>query len=192
LQQRVVIRPATVADAEGIAAVHVASWRTTYRGIVPDEFLDELSVERRAEGRRRILENPPPGVVSFVAETERGIVGFADAGPARDDFPGYPGELYAIYLLEAMQGYGIGRRLVEVVAGELRSRGLSGMFLWVLGANPARRFYEALGARVLASKPIDIGGTQLEEVAYGWDDLGALAAGKRPRGTTGGRADAGH
>lgn len=46
------IRGATVADAEGIAHIHVASWRSTYRGIMPDALLAGLSMERRAANWR--------------------------------------------------------------------------------------------------------------------------------------------
>ena len=41
------IRHAEPGDARGIAEVHVSSWRTSYRGIVPDARLDELDVESR-------------------------------------------------------------------------------------------------------------------------------------------------
>ena len=43
------IRPATAGDAAALARVHVDSWRTTYRGIVPDEALAHLSYERREQ-----------------------------------------------------------------------------------------------------------------------------------------------
>lgn len=181
---RITIRSATPADAAGIAAVHVASWLTTYRGIVPDAYLSTLSVEQRAEARARMLAAPRPGVVSVVAEADGEIIGFADAGPGRDDFPGYPGELYAIYVLQSYQGHGIGRRLVEVMASALLEQGRRGMYLWVLGANPARHFYAALGGRALGAQQVEIGGTTLEEVAYGWENLTPLAAGI-PQGKAG-------
>jgi len=41
------IRPATPEDARAIAEVHVASWRYAYRGLLPDDVLDRLSVEER-------------------------------------------------------------------------------------------------------------------------------------------------
>lgn len=48
------------------------------------------------------------------------------------------------------------------------------MLVWVLGDNPSRAFYETLGGRFLGEKDIEIGGVRLEEVAYGWTDIGRL------------------
>ena len=41
------IRDATPADIPAIARIHVDSWRTTYRGLMPDDLLAGLSYERR-------------------------------------------------------------------------------------------------------------------------------------------------
>jgi len=93
------IREATHNDVPAIAKVHVDTWRTTYRGIVPDEHLVNLSYERRANGWYRILSlAPEDGNFTFVAEDESGeIVGFANGGVERTGDPIYQGELTAIY-----------------------------------------------------------------------------------------------
>ena len=169
------IRPARPEDAAGIARVHVDSWRTTYRGLIPAAYLASLSYERReAMWRRRIQEAALTSMV-FVAEGPAGeIVGFAAAGPERSGDPVYAGEVPAIYLLEAYQHRGIGRHLMRAVADHLAAHGMETMLLWVLAANPARQFYEALGGRPVRSHAIDIGGVTLDEIAYGWTDLAPL------------------
>lgn len=173
----VTIRAARPGDENGIARVHVESWRSTYRGIVPDEVLDGLSEERGARRWKTVLESQDSREFVFVAESCPGesgeIVGFAVGGPERDGDPVYKGELYAIYLLDTHQRRGLGSRLVHAVAAELIRRGLDSMLVWVLVDNPACRFYEALGGRRLRSRPITIGPATLEEVAYGWPDLKA-------------------
>jgi ribosomal protein S18 acetylase RimI-like enzyme len=169
------IREATVADAAGIARVHVDSWRATYRGIVPSDHLASLSYEEREARWASILSNPEPGSVVYVATDETGQVeGFAAGGRQRGSDPTYAGELYAIYLLEAYQRQGIGRRLAVAVAERLARSGLSSMLVWVLADNPARTFYAALGGQEVAQQPIEIGGATLSEVAYGWPDVGVL------------------
>ncbi|MBE3574456.1 MAG: GNAT family N-acetyltransferase [Firmicutes bacterium] len=178
-----IIRSATLSDAPGMARVHVDSWRTTYAGIVADEFLARLSYARSEEMFRRFLAPGSPegaGQCTFVATARDGqpevgqIVGFAHGGPARTEIPGYSGELYAIYILREFQRRGIGRRLVRAVAESLARSGRDSMYVWVLAANPSRRFYEALGGRLLRSQQIQIGAQSLEEVAYGWQDIQAL------------------
>lgn len=169
------IRPATTADAQAIAEVHVASWRTTYAGLLPDEVLANLSVERRANywhGELTHLNNPH---FIYVAESDDGqIVGFASGGPERDGRLPYTGELYAIYLLAEHQGKGIGRALAHAVAEHLRLQGMTAMLVWVLKGNPAARFYQALGGQYVAEKPLTIGGDDRTEVAYGWTDTSMI------------------
>lgn len=171
------IREARRGDAQGIAEVHVASWRTTYQGIVPDEFLAQLSVELRAQ---RWLETVAAGVeIIYVAEDDANgggrIVGFASGGAQRDgDIPNYDGELYAVYILQDYQGQGIGQLLVRAVAERLARCGFKAMRVWVLAENPSRGFYERIGGQFVREKQINIGGTTLTEVAYGWPDIRML------------------
>lgn len=169
------VRPAIERDIPGIATVHVASWKSTYRGIVPDDHLNGLSIERSNARWEHILESErQTGWFTLVAEDPSGIVGFASAGPIRGDHPGYAGELGGIYLLESHQRRGIGRRLVSEVAGRLRQQGMGSMLVWVLRENPSRGFYEALGGVYVREQVIEIGGADLVEVAYGWRDTTGL------------------
>ena len=102
------IRDAVLADAEGIARVRVETWRAAYQGIVLDEVLDALSVERdTARWQDNFANNRLPFV--FVAEVDGGVVGFACGGPERGRDPEYAGELYAIYILPRRQGQGVGK-----------------------------------------------------------------------------------
>jgi ribosomal protein S18 acetylase RimI-like enzyme len=163
----VTIRDANPDDVPGIARVHVDSWRSTYRGIVPDEVLDNLSYAQREEMWGRIFQNHLPGSTFLVAVDETGrIVGFADAGPSRESE--LDSELYAIYLLEEAQGQGIGRRLFEEIMRRLRRAGFKSMTLWVLEDNPARRFYERMGGRQAREQVITIG-KELPQIGYDWD-----------------------
>ena len=167
-----IVRAATPADARAIAEVHVSSWRTAYDRIVPDEFLAGLSVGLRAKRWESILSAPDPRKFALVAGDP--VVGFASGGNEREVDPRFTGEVYAIYLLAAFRGRGLGRALMVESARRLLALGHQSALVWVLAANPACRFYESLGGRVLRSKPIVIGGRRLEEVAYRWDSLREL------------------
>ncbi len=171
-----VIRPARIDDAVTIARVHVETWRTTYVGIVPDEHLANLSYERSQAGWFEHLSNPQGQMHAFVAEIEPGqIVAFASCGPSRDSLAGFDGELYNLYVLKAFQGKGYGKLLVTQVACDLAMRGCHSLVIWVLKDNPACNFYERLGGRRIAEKPVEIGGKQLLDVAYSWPDLAVFA-----------------
>jgi ribosomal protein S18 acetylase RimI-like enzyme len=164
------VRPAVVEDAAAIADVHVASWRTTYSGLLPEDFLGSLD-EAGYEGRwRRILEDGSSRV--YVAADGPDIVGFASGGRERAGESGYEGELYAIYILRDSQGRGHGRRLVQAVVGGLRELALRDMVVWVLRENAgARKFYERLGGVYIRTQPITIGSSSLQEASYGWRSL---------------------
>jgi GNAT superfamily N-acetyltransferase len=167
------VRPAQSSDIPGIARVHVDSWRTTYAGIMPDDFLAGLTYVSREEMWRSLLMYPREWL--YVAEEDDAIVGFASCGPERAGDTDYTGELYAIYLLVEHQGKGIGRALAQAVVARLLEEGFSSMLVWVLANNPSRGFYEALGGQYLYEKPITIRDATLTEVAYGWSDINPLA-----------------
>jgi L-amino acid N-acyltransferase YncA len=167
------IRGAKSEDAPGIAHVHVDSWRTTYRSIVPDAFLDGMSCEESEARWRERLDGRDRRTAFFVAESSEAILGFAAGGPRRSEsLTEYDGELYAMYLCESAQGAGIGGRLLRAVAEGLSSSGFHSMLAWVMAGNrSARGFYEAFGGRFVGSDTFEIEGVEIEEAAYGWDDV---------------------
>ena len=174
-----IVRPARLTDAAEIARVQVESWRTTYRGMVPDDYLDGMRVEEHTVRWVRLLRDPVHLELTFVTETADGVVGFAMGGREREDDRRFLGELYAIYLVREAQGRGYGRALVEAVARGLVRRRLTSMLVWVLRENVrARGFYERLGGVFLREHELDFGaGFTVIEVSYGWDDVrGSLTA----------------
>jgi len=111
------IRQAVARDAAAIGAVHAQSWREAYAGIMSPRWIARVSARERTARWRRILAGPQPEG-TWVAVADGTIVGFASAGPARDDDPPRPLELWSLYLLESHQGLGIGRALVETAIGD--------------------------------------------------------------------------
>lgn len=174
-ERSIAIREAQPGDEAGIARVHVDSWLSTYPGIMPDEVLNNLSYADREAQWQEAIENETTDV--FVAEApDGGIVGFAAGGPERSRDERSDGELYAIYLLDDVQGQGIGRRLTSTVADRLHQRGFGSLLVWVAAGVPACRFYEALGGRKLEERTERIADTDLRVIAYGWDDIRSLAS----------------
>ena len=163
------IRKAISTDAKGIAKVQVDSWKTTYKGIVPDSYLNSLSYEDREKLWNQVIPN---GSV-FVAVNEEGeIIGFANGGKERSgNYRGYEGELYAIYILKEYQEQGIGRLLVNNVIEFLKNKHFSSMIIIALEENTACQFYEAMGGTIIGKEEAKIGGKKLLEVVYGWDKI---------------------
>jgi ribosomal protein S18 acetylase RimI-like enzyme len=140
------VRAAVREDAGAIAAVHVATWRDAYAGLMPAEILDALDVGQRAEAWRGRLGALPDRVFVFVFERHGEVRGFVSAGPDRQGRAS--GEVFAIYVDPSRQGLGAGRRLLEAAGRRLAEAGFAEASLWVLATNRAARgFYESQGWR---------------------------------------------
>ncbi len=173
------IREAGVADAAAIAKAHVDTWRSSYRGVVPDSVLVGLTYDDREARRRERLSGHGRGLL--VAEDDGGVVGFAGGGRERSGAPEYAGELYALYVLPDRQRQGVGRLLTAATARELVERDMRSMLVWALADSPYRRFYESLGDQLLDKQGLyNSKGVELPEVAYGWADLGVLVGPLQP------------
>jgi ribosomal protein S18 acetylase RimI-like enzyme len=141
------VRPAVPADAPAIARVHVASWRAAYRGIIPQQVLDELDEAEWAARHRAHLQDAAAAQVILVCEQDGAIIAFLTHGPPRDaDVPPRSGELHALYADPAVWGTGAGRALTEAALDALRAAGCDEAVVWVLDDNArGRRFYELAG-----------------------------------------------
>jgi len=139
------IRLAAPSDVDEIARVHVKTWRSAYRGHVPDSVLDALDPSQRVAMWAKALEQP--ATLVLVATTGETIVGFCSLLPSRDaDASPLVAEISAIYVEPASWRSSVGSSLVEAATESARERGFTEVTLWVLTDNTAARaFYEARG-----------------------------------------------
>ena len=174
------LRRATVADAEAIAAVRIESWLATYRGMIPDAYLDSMKLEESITHWHTILEALPAAndrICVFVAESEGEVIGFASGMLLPESKLEMNAELTAVYLRPGWQRSGIGRRMVQKVARTLQAQGSNSLLVWVIAENAiARNFYEELGGALLLEQKFSWDGLDLMEAGYGWQDLSVLMA----------------
>ena len=149
-------------DRNKISSVYEQSWKTAYRGKVPDDYLDSIPAGRWASK----VDNPSWHTLVCLEDGQ--IIGTSSFCKSRFNvFEGY-GEIISIYLLPEYVGKGCGRQLMERALSELRKQGYTKAFLWVLEENNrARAFYEKMGFTI-SDKSIEsnIGGKDLKEVSY--------------------------
>jgi len=160
------IRAAKLEDAYEIGHIHVECWCETYTGIIPQEYLDQISIEKRRDIWREVIGKSQ---TVFVAIYNDKVVGFANGEKNRYPELKAAGELYAIYLLACHHRQNIGKRLFQAVHDDLSARQLRPLITWVLERNPACGFYEKIGGKVVADKLEKIGGASLREFAFKWD-----------------------
>jgi ribosomal protein S18 acetylase RimI-like enzyme len=182
MSMNLIIRSATLPDAAAIASVHHTARQETYRGMIPDSHLDSVDISARETSWKSILTDHKSLVSVALLDGE--ICGFVSSGVTSDLVPfrttegkTFDGEIFAIYLLGRVQGKGIGKALVRAIAERLAKEGCESVIVWGLEGNKAARgFYERLGGKEVARKPMVIADTILEEVAYGWEDLRTLVS----------------
>src|SRR5438128_1217377 len=123
------IRVASSTDAHAIAQIHVSAWQTAYRGLVPDDYLDALSVSIRESNWTNSIKDGRPQIL--VADSGKGLSGWVAFDRCRDeDKPEHTGEIWAIYVLPAYLGQGIGRELWLRARAELTRLGYLYVTLW--------------------------------------------------------------
>ena len=137
-------------DARAIAALHVASWRTAYKGLVPDQFLAGPVVEdRNAAWEARMSVPDETRLVLKAVSGDDTIVGFTCV--LRDAEPAWGPLLDNLHVAPELKGRRIGARLLhasrawssEVAPGQP-------MHLWVIEGNTqARHFYDREGGEIV-------------------------------------------
>jgi ribosomal protein S18 acetylase RimI-like enzyme len=159
------IRPATLADAGGIATVQVRSWQAAYQHILSDAFLRSLSIAARTSRWDTVLRDNASQ--TYVAEWQSEVIGWISVGRSREaEAPTTAGELWAIYVAPEHWDRGAGRALWTRGRSHLEASGFLDVIVWVLADNRrALRFYEAAGFALDpgGERMLEIGSDQVRE-----------------------------
>ncbi|MEO1329689.1 MAG: GNAT family N-acetyltransferase [Pseudomonadota bacterium] len=175
------LRNAGPDDAAAIAALHTASWRSTYRGMLPDAYLDgALAADKAAHWADKMVSLGPEDVV-LAAEAEGRLVGFVAAWPDPAVVDGY--FLDNLHADPGLRGRGIGRALMTALRDRITPRGARQMWLTVFPENAvAVGFYQRMGGQPGLLLTDEIGGNPCAAQAYYWLDLTRLGTGDRATG----------
>ena len=139
----VTVRRPVVSDVAGMARVHVASWRQTYRGLMPDSVLDdpELPAARERFWTGALTDPRYAGNRMAVAELDDAVIGIAMSGPPEDADATWGAQLFLIYVDAIHHGSGAGPALLDAVVDPWEPAAL-----WVADPNPrAQAFYRKHG-----------------------------------------------
>lgn len=169
------IRRARLTDASGIAAVHVATWRSAYANVLPDDYLASLSIRRLAQQYEHGIRL---GMGLHVASCygEPGappVLGFSSSSRCRENSLG-EGEVETLYVLDDYRERGLGGRLLRASAKHLALLGCRSAYAWVLSENPSRFFYQHLGGKQIAAGTTRVAGEDIPQIAMAWDPIATL------------------
>ena len=135
------IRPATLKDALSVATINILGWKTTYRGLVPDDLLDNLSVtEKRIQ---KFADHISETEIFLIAENETGVVGYLSGGKTRNTDLPYPYEIYTFYIHPDFQRQGIGTTLMNTFKKKIKG---AAFCVYTLNGNTKGiSFYQKMG-----------------------------------------------
>ncbi|MEG2316084.1 MAG: GNAT family N-acetyltransferase [Clostridia bacterium] len=145
-------------DFDEVGRIYAESWKHTYRGLLPQRYLDKLTHDRWSSMLRAA---PSKSLGLFV---DGAIVGTSMVDFAREaEREGY-GEIISIYLLPGAMGQGYGKQLMQAALCKLQSLGCEDAFLWAFTRNlSAEGFYEYMGfSRTGRIQKESFGGSTLE------------------------------
>ncbi|MEF2552250.1 GNAT family N-acetyltransferase [Aurantimonas sp. A2-1-M11] len=160
------IRLAEPRDAPELSAVHDASWRGAYGGLIPHRCLEKMIGRRDAGWWSGAIRS---GAAILVVEFAGAPVGYATLGRNRTRAFQAEGEIYELYLQPEYQGLGFGKRLFKSAVDLLQERGLKGLVVWALAENHrAIEFYGRLGGRDIAQGSERFETREVAKVAFVW------------------------
>lgn len=143
------IRNSNKNDIYAIMHVVTVSWNETYKGLVPDEFLEELKLNEDERARRTLEKFKDVEYKQLVLEINKEIVGFVRFGKSNDSDFTNCGEIIAFYIINKYHGLGLGRKLFELARDELKRMGFDKMIIACLKGNPTSGFYMHMGGKYI-------------------------------------------
>lgn len=133
-----IIRQAEIADAKGIGKVHVDSWQTTYKELIPNKFLDNLNyADKEAQWKMNLTDSR---YFIIVAETNNQIVGYAAAQNEPGNNIENSSRLTSIYILKEYQGNGLGKQLLYEMFTHFKEQNISSVYVEILKENTTTFF----------------------------------------------------
>jgi ribosomal protein S18 acetylase RimI-like enzyme len=170
--QVIKLRPAELSDFELIAKLHVDNWRTNYRGILSDNYLDNEIEKDRLDTWYRRLSSPGENQVVTVASLDNIFAGFCCL--YLDDDPIFGSLIDNLHVSSNLQRSGIGKMLVIDCANKVYDKARNKkLYLWVYESNKnARTVYDRLsGTNFETIEKDNPDGTKSRTCRIVWDDI---------------------
>ena len=159
------IREANVNDSLNISKLIISGWQTAYRGLIPDENLDNMSIEKTNERWKDLLMNKTSTEFVCLYEENNKILGVIRFGNPIDNTEKYTAEIHALYVEPSLKRRGIGSKLFKYATDYFVSVSKTNMIIWCLKGNePSIKFYEKMGGKIVETRKANVHDIDLEEV----------------------------
>lgn len=158
------IRDAQKEDASKIAHINVIGWKTTYKNIFPDSFLNNID-ENDEENIRKYMDK----IDQYVVYEEEGkVLGFAKYGMNKKGYNNEYAEIYALYIDNDYKGRKIGTKLVKYIINKLKNK-YRYLLISTLKENSANIFYQKIGGKIIGECNFILENKEYKENIYLFD-----------------------
>ena len=164
-----IIRKEERKDCADVAHVVTVAWNETYKGIVPDDFLEGLYLneeQRAINSYNKFDENDNH---QYVLEVDGKVIGFINVGSTDEKEYDDCGEVHAIYIINGYKGNGYGKKLINIGIEELKKMGYNKMIIGCLVGNPSNEFYKHIGGKFIKKRVFEK--LNLPENVYYFDKI---------------------
>ncbi len=164
-----IIRKREKDDCASIAHIVTVAWNETYKGIVPNEFLNNLYNTEETRAKNTYNKFDENNNHQYVLVVDDKVVGFINVGSSEETDYENCGEIHAVYIIDGYKGHGYGRKLVEAGIQELKDMGYDKMVIGCLVGNPTNSFYEHIGGKYVKQRIFEL--LQLPENVYYYESI---------------------
>lgn len=168
------IRQVEIGDEKEIAKIVIDSWKTSYQGIIEDDYLTDLNYRKKEEELNKdIIKQEQNGYYLYVYEDDaiNKILGFIILGPPREkETINFDMEIYELYIESNNKYKGIGTKLINFAKNKMISLGVRNIYLWCLSDNLSGiRFYKKMGGVILKEENLLVGNKSIKNTEIGFN-----------------------
>lgn len=164
--EKIEIRNIRKTDIPQVVNININAWKTAYKGIIDDDYLDNMSKEDKIKRREEDYKNNG-FIVATINDEIVGFCRYIDNNSLSPEIEDVDCEIIALYVDNELKKQGIGRKMLEYVKNEFKDKGKKKMVLWCLKENKeAKKFYERTCGRIIKEREYQIGNKKYIEVAF--------------------------
>lgn len=149
--------------------LYVDTIKIEYEGLIPNEVLNELEVNKEAEDLKKQLSTIEKYHFVYVAVDYNKIVGFISLSSSTVEPFEFDAEINELFVKREFQSLGIGLRLLHFAVLELKENGYRQVMIYNFHKSKANGFYRKLDGRIIKKIKQDCYGKTLEVDVFGWE-----------------------
>lgn len=161
-----IIKP-EISNSLEIAKLIKDGWNAAYKGIISDDYLNNMDVEKISESWKKNIE---ANKNIYIYKENDEILGVIRFGKSEYSYIKSIGEIFVLYVKPELKRKGIGTQLFDFAKNKLIKDGYEKMIIWCLKGNKQGiNFYKKHGGDKIKERDYIVGGIKVREEGYMFD-----------------------